>query len=64
MSIMISTTTDKIIEGLEEIFCRHGLPMTIKSDNGPQFRSDEFKSYCEYNGVKHVKVTAKWAQAR
>ena len=61
--IMISTTTDKIIEGLEEIFCRHGLPMTIKSDNGPQFRSDEFKSYCEYNGVKHVKVTAKWAQA-
>nr|XP_006819797.1 PREDICTED: uncharacterized protein K02A2.6-like [Saccoglossus kowalevskii] len=61
--ILTSTVTEKLIDSLEEIFSRHGLPRTIKSDNGPQFRSDEFREYCEHNGVVHQKVTARWAQA-
>ena len=60
---MKSTTADKVIECLDEIFSRHGWPMTIKSDNGPQFKSKEFEEYCEENGVETLKVTAKWAQA-
>ena len=35
----------------------------IKSDNGPQFRSEKFKDYCEQNGIVHQKVAPKWAQA-
>ena len=61
--ILSSTTADKVIDSLEEIFSRHGLPVTLKSDNGPQFRSHEFREFCEENGIDHVKVTAKWAQA-
>jgi len=61
--IMNSTTADKVIDRLEEIFSRHGIPITLKSDNGPQFRSSEFHDFCEENGIKHIKVTAKWAQA-
>ena len=60
---MQSTTAEKMIEQLDEIFSRYGYPATIKSDNGPQFVSEEFAQYCEQNGIVHVKVTAKWAQA-
>ncbi|XP_038059532.1 uncharacterized protein K02A2.6-like [Patiria miniata] len=61
--ILSSTTTDKIVDSLEEAFSRHGIPLTLKSDNGPQFRSQEFRDFCEENGISHVRVTAKWAQA-
>ena len=61
--VMKSTTSEKIIDSMEDIFCRHGLPFTIKSDNGPQFKSEEFSDYCERNGIEHLRVTAKWAQA-
>jgi transposase InsO family protein len=62
-AILQSTVTEKIIDLLEEMFSRHGLPLTLKSDNGPQFVSEEFKAYCLQNNVKQVRVTPKWAQA-
>ena len=60
---MQSTTSVKVIDRLAYTFCRHGLPNTIKSDNGPQFKSHEFREYFEQYGIIHQKVTAKWAQA-
>ena len=62
-AVMTSTTTVKVIDNLEEIFSRHGLPITIKSDNGPQFISGEFRDYCVQNGITHLKTTPKWPQA-
>ena len=61
---MQSTTTEKIPDCLVDTFCRHGLPITITSDNGPQFKSNEFREYCEQHSIIHQKVTAKWAQAK
>lgn len=61
--ILKSTTTDKVIDSLDEMFARHGVPKTVKSDNGPQFKSGEFAEYCSENGITHLKVTAKYAQA-
>ncbi|KAJ8372789.1 hypothetical protein AAFF_G00277320 [Aldrovandia affinis] len=61
--ILTSTTTEKVIDSLESIFSRHGLPVTLKSDNGPQFKSELFREYCENNGITHLRTTAKWAQA-
>ena len=62
-AIMTSTTTVKVIDNLEENFSRHCLPTTIKSDNGPQFRSEEFQEYCKQNGIVHLKTTPNWPQA-
>jgi len=59
---MTSTTAVRVIDNLEEIFSRHGLPVTIKSDNG-QFISGEFQEYCVQNGIVHLKTTPKWPQA-
>lgn len=61
--ILTSTTTDKVIDSMETIFSRHGQPVTCRSDNGPQFKSEQFKLFCEENGITHVKTTPKYAQA-
>ena len=44
------------------MFFIHGLPKSIKSDNGPQFRQ-EFSNYCDHNGITHHRVTPRWPQA-
>ena len=61
--ILTSVTASQIISCLEKIFAVHGLPVTITSDNGPQFRSEEFERYLVDNGILHRKVTPQWAQA-
>lgn len=63
IDVMRSITSEKTIESLEAIFARHGLPEVITSDNGPNLVSEEFTTYLKDNGIKHRRVTAKWAQA-
>ncbi|XP_054708519.1 uncharacterized protein K02A2.6-like [Uloborus diversus] len=50
---MKNTTALKTIECLRDCFARFGLPLMIVSDNGPQFKSDEFKIFLSQNGIKH-----------
>ena len=57
IDIMKDTTSDRIIESLERMFVQHGLPISITSDNGPQFISEKFEEYLRDNGIEHRKVT-------
>ncbi|CAB0012072.1 unnamed protein product, partial [Nesidiocoris tenuis] len=50
---MSSTTTQSTIEVLQSLFARYGLPQTIVSDNGPQFKSPEFGVFMQQNGINH-----------
>ena len=50
-------TSEKLIDALEGMFCRNGLPVSISSDNGPQFKSEAFLKYLTENGIKHRAVT-------
>ncbi|PFX22385.1 Uncharacterized protein K02A2.6 [Stylophora pistillata] len=50
-------------ECLEKIFTPHRLPQSLRSDNGPQFRSEVFERYLEDNGIEHRKTTPSWPQA-
>ena len=48
---------------MEKIFTTHGLPLSLRSDNGPQFRSEVFELYLDDNGIEHRKTTPLWPQA-
>ena len=61
--LLRSTVTSKITAVLDEMFCRHGILVTIKTDNGPQFIAAEFEQYCSESGIEHLFTTARWAQA-
>jgi len=40
-----NTKSVTVIQHLKSIFARHGIPFEVKSDNGPQFTSREFKDF-------------------
>ncbi|XP_039520330.1 uncharacterized protein K02A2.6-like [Pimephales promelas] len=54
VSIMKSTSAEKTIEKLGEIFCRFGPLVQLVSDNGPQFTSHEMGTFLQANGVQHI----------
>ena len=61
--VMRSTTTQKVMVALSQIFARFGFPHSLKSDNGPQFVSEDFQKYLLENGIEHRKSPALWPQA-
>jgi hypothetical protein len=62
IEIMKSTTTTKVIRSLQRIFATHGIPEIVRSDNGPQFVSEEMTEYFRVNGITHQRVTEYWPQ--
>lgn len=41
----LNTKADRSVIVFKEIFSRFGLPYLLVCDNGPQYRSDNFKIY-------------------
>ncbi|XP_064486178.1 uncharacterized protein K02A2.6-like [Ornithodoros turicata] len=48
------TATADVISKLEPIFARFGFPDVIRSDNGPQFASHDFKRFLSKHDIRHV----------
>ena len=42
---MYTTTSTKTIETLQNLFARCGVPSQLVSDNGPEFKSEEFQMF-------------------
>lgn len=54
VAVMSTTTSEKTIEALREMFSRYGLPEQMVTDNGPQFTSQEMRDFLRTNVVKHI----------
>ena len=50
----VSLTSKTTIKLLHQCFSRYGLPVSIVSDNGPCFISEEFRSFVQSCGVKPI----------
>lgn len=53
-----STTSAATSRILDDLFAAFGAPVTLVSDNAPQFTSAEFKDFLIMSGVKYHKLTA------
>lgn len=54
---MPTTTASQTVTVLMRMFSANGLPEQLVTDNGPQFVSEEFASFCRSNGIKHICVS-------
>ncbi|KFD59941.1 hypothetical protein M514_07281 [Trichuris suis] len=52
-----NTLSATIIKHCRRLFATFGLPRYIVSDNGPQFVSEEFTTFCRSNNIVHVRTT-------
>ncbi|XP_053954964.1 uncharacterized protein K02A2.6-like [Anastrepha ludens] len=56
-------TSEVIISILREIFSRLGIPNSLRADNGRQFVSAEFKSFCQTHNMELITTPPYWPQA-
>ena len=54
IEIMQTITAEKIIQKFCTVFTTHGIPHKIVTDNGPTFRSKQFKTFIMHNSIKHI----------
>ncbi|XP_062539247.1 uncharacterized protein K02A2.6-like [Armigeres subalbatus] len=63
VKVTTSTTSAATIKILDGLFSTYGAPVTIVSDNGPQFTASEFKRFLQQSGVKYHKLSAPYHPA-
>ncbi|XP_033095739.1 uncharacterized protein K02A2.6-like [Anneissia japonica] len=57
MSKLPQGAWQEVIPKLNTIFATYGIPVTVRTDNGPPFNRGEFSQFAQYSGFKHRKVT-------
>ena len=58
-----SLTTKAVIEALESIFSRHGVPQILMSDNGPQYSSHKFAIFTKQYDFSHLTSNLHFSQS-
>jgi putative transposase len=53
IEIDTSISSKRVIRTLNRIIESRGLPKTIRTDNGPEFTSNEFEIWCKDMGIEH-----------
>ncbi|XP_055605159.1 uncharacterized protein K02A2.6-like [Uranotaenia lowii] len=49
-------TASATVAMFREIFARNGMPETLVTDNGTQFASEEFETFCSNQGILHLRT--------
>ena len=57
-----SAASEVVIRKLKNIFARYGVPLTLISDNGPQYSSRTFKNFVRKWQIEHVTTSPEFAQ--
>jgi len=63
VEILTSTTSEAIIQSLDNTISMFGIPNTIRTDNATCFTSNKFQIYAKSIGFHHWKITSFYPQA-
>lgn len=58
--LLKKTDASHVIRPMEALFQTHGLPETVRSDNGPPFTSNEFVAFLDYLAIDHKRGIPYW----
>ena len=60
---LTSATSASVITMLKSIFSCHGIPEVVRSDNGPQYTSNEFTQFAQEYGFRQVMSSPYYPQS-
>ncbi|KAL5017694.1 hypothetical protein ScPMuIL_005222, partial [Solemya velum] len=63
VDLLTTTTSARVIMFLKKHFARYGIPKVVVSDGGPQFVSQEFRTFVSSWSINHVMSSAMHQQA-
>lgn len=63
MKKIASSSSKTVINVLKENFSRYGIPVILKSDNGPAYSSMEFKNFAKTYGFEHITSSPRYSQS-
>ena len=63
VAFLTKTDAGTVIKCLQSMFYTHGLPETLRSDNGPPFAAQELEGFLEYLAIDHKKGIPYWPQS-
>ena len=58
-----STLSSNVIAVLKDLFARNGIPEILRSDNGPQYSSQEFSQFMRSYGEEHITSSPTYPQS-
>ena len=60
---LTSTTSNAVIQAMKNCFSHHGIPLIVRSDNGPQFDSEEFEKFSANYNFEHSTSSPRYPQS-
>jgi hypothetical protein len=57
------TTAVAVITKMKNVLARHGVPLTVVTDNGPQFRAKSFADFALQYGFTHITSSPEYPQS-
>ena len=60
---LTSTTASSVVNALKSVFARHGIPVRLRTDNGPQFDCDEMASFASCYHFEHSTSSPRYPQS-
>ena len=63
VDVVRNTSSIAIIKCLEKHFTRHGIPETLRTDNGSNLVSHEMEEFLDELEIKHKRTIPLWARA-
>ena len=51
---LMNASSESVIDALKDQICRHSIPEQLRTDNGPQYTSQDFAAFCKSCGIKHT----------
>ncbi|XP_046378261.2 uncharacterized protein K02A2.6-like [Haliotis rufescens] len=63
VALLTNTKASTVITHIKSIFGRHGVPMRVVSDNGPQYACAEFKTFSDKWKFEHITSSPLYPQA-
>ena len=60
VAVMKSTKAHLIIRCIEKMIITHRVPVTLRSDDGQPFDSEEFSEFCREYGITQIKGIPYW----